>query len=339
MTAFARYFGGKNGEWQGRVALLLPEDDSKTTFIDCCFGMGNVGRGLAYGMTQFTNIIGFEKEPALFQLHMVVKNRVNELIDRIPSVENTEKYFLHCQELVKEYNSNPSGNYDQVEIALAVLVTIRLSHNLTRSNYRGRFYEKYPINTIKYSQKKREYNAIIAKFYIQQPVELMNMSRQLKNIELHNEDFVDKLEELATPKSFIFIDPPYLPEKRGRSTKKPADKLVNAGYMCEMSRDDHMKIISKLIELKDRGAYFMVCSNFEVGENGEIIGLAEDPYTRLLRHGYKMVVVQKKYAVQERPVSQTKREKVEVVYINYTPRVSPMYYEIYDYQDVMGKRI
>lgn len=46
---------------------------------------------------------------------------------------------------------------------------------------------------------------------------------------------------------------------------------MNAGYMCEMSRDDYMKIISKLIELKDR--------------------------------------------------------------------VSPMYYEIYDYQDVMGEKI
>ena len=81
----------------------------------------------------------------------------------------------------------------------------------------------------------------------------------------------------------------------------------------------------------------MVCSNFEVGENGEVKGLADDPYTRLLQHGYKMVVVQKKYAVQERPVSQTKRGKVEVVYINYTPSVSPLYYRIYGYNDVLEK--
>lgn len=337
MNRPARYFGGKNGEWQDRIALLMPLDDSKTTFIDCCFGMGNVSCGIAYGMPQFSEIVAYEKEPALYLLHMVIKYDIQELIDRISTVENTEKYFMECRELVESYNKKELGKCDPVEIAIAVITTIRFSVNLIRNNYRKKFYEKYAVDSEEYKKKKREYEAIVEKFYTQQKIELWQKHEQMQAITLRNEDFSDRLEDMAKPNSFIFIDPPYLPQKRGRKTKKSADKLVNAGYMCEMSRDDHMKLISQLIKLKDCGAYFMVCSNFELDENGEVKGLAEDPYTRLLRHGYKMVVVQKKYAVQERPVSQTKRGKVEVVYINYTPSVSPLYYRIYGYNDVMGK--
>ena len=86
----------------------------------------------------------------------------------------------------------------------------------------------------------------------------------------------------------------------------------------------------------------MICSNFEIDVEGNPIGIADDPYTRLLQHGFRMVVVKKCYSTAiitekniKSPVKQKKKPKVEVVYINYRNIVGSWgYYKYFDWKDI-----
>ena len=89
----------------------------------------------------------------------------------------------------------------------------------------------------------------------------------------------------------------------------------------------------------------MVCSNFEIDEQGNLIGVADDPYTRLMQNGFRMVIVQKKYStvatheihsIGGGKVRQKKKPKVEVVYINYHNIIGNWgLYKYIDYADVV----
>lgn len=173
------------------------------------------------------------------------------------------------------------------------------------------------------------------------PIELIEKNYKWKKIQLFNDDCMNHIEKWGANENFIFIDPPYLPNKRGlkeRNDKKP----VNRGYLEDMSADDHNILIDKIIKTSNAGAKCMICSNFEIDDRGNLIGVADDPYTKLLQHGFRMVVVKKCYSTAiitekniKSPVKQKKKPKVEVVYINYRNIVGSWgYYKYFDWKDI-----
>ena len=340
-----RYFGGKG---EGNIENMFPlfPVDNINQFIDCFFGMGNVSRLVAYGMSN-TEVVAYELERSLYTLHEVIKDdhMVEELIDKIKGVENSKEYFQQCLETVKAYNAE-TKKFGMVDVALAELVIIRFSRDNARNSwrnpesYKGRNYDEWTM-----TKKRVELEAQIKKFYHQMPAEIMDMHQKWKQITLINDNCMNHMEQWASSENFFFIDPPYLPWKRGlkeKGNKKPVDK----GYMEDMSVDQHEELIDKIISISKAGAKCMVCSNFEIDEKGELIGVADDPYTRLMQNGFRMVVVKKKYStvathevhsIEGGKVRQRKKPKVEVVYINYRNIIGNWnFYKYIDYADIVS---
>ena len=337
----SRYYGGKSEKYVESILPLLP-DDGIYRFVDCFFGMGNATRQIPCKMTN-TQVVAYEKERGLCALHEVIKDDVllEELISKIKNVKNTKEYFQHSMDIVKAYNSREK-DFSKVDVALAELVAIRFSRNSARNSYRNpRSYEGRGYDAITMAKKRRVLDSISEKFYNQMPIELIEKNYKWKKIQLFNDDCMNHIEKWGANENFIFIDPPYLPNKRGlkeRSDKKP----VNRGYMEDMSADEHNILIDKIIKISNSGAKCMICSNFEIDVEGNPIGIADDPYTRLLQHGFRMVVVKKCYSTAiitekniKSPVKQKKKPKVEVVYINYRNIVGSWgYYKYFDWKDI-----
>jgi site-specific DNA-adenine methylase len=175
------------------------------------------------------------------------------------------------------------------------------------------------------------------------PVEIMEMHYEWKKIQLFNENCMDHMEEWVKDGAFFYLDPPYLPVKRG-ITYKQKESPTNSGYMEDMSADDHETLIDKILKISSMGAKCMVCSNFEIDETGELMGVADDPYTRLMKNGFRMVIVERRYStegshehisIDGETIKQKKKPKVEVVYINYhNIRGVWSFFEYMDYKDI-----
>ena len=142
-------------------------------------------------------------------------------------------------------------------------------------------------------------------------------------------------------------------DKRGRDDEKKKSskkkvkrerKLMRAVYLEDWTTEMHLEFISKIIALKDSGklkASLMICSNFEVDDEGYLIGVADDPYTELMKIGFRMVVTERKYTSaisedKEDGIVKAKKCKVEAVYTNYLDIVGNWdNFESFDYDDVL----
>lgn len=339
----SRYYGGKSEKYVESILPLLP-DDGIHRFVDCFFGMGNATRQIPCRMIN-TKVVAYEKERGLYTLHEVIKDDVllEELKGKINDVVNTKDYFQHSMDIIKAYNSR-ENDFSKVDVALAELVAIRFSRNSARNSYRNpKSYEGRGYDVMTMTKKRRVLESICEKFYNQMPLELMEMNYKWKNIQLFNDDCMNHIEKWGSNENFIFIDPPYLPNKRGLKEKNDK-KPVNRGYLEDMSADEHNIMIDKIIKTSNAGAKYMICSNFEIDDRGNLIGVTDDPYTRLLQHGFRMVVVKKCYSTAiitekniKSPVKQKKKPKVEVVYINYTNIIGTWeLYKYIDYADVIN---
>ena len=86
--------------------------------------------------------------------------------------------------------------------------------------------------------------------------------------------------------------------------------------------NDHEEFVEEIIRYHHENklhAKLMICSNFEVDDNGLIIGVDDDPYIRLMKDaGFRLVIVQEKFSSEIKTrEGGHKKKKVEVVFINY----------------------
>lgn len=313
-----RYYGKKNEEYLCRVAQMLPLI-GLSTYCDCCFGSGNFTRLIPCEMRNI-NRVAFELDRGLYALHKVIKsNDVIDLTDMIKTVINSKEDYKKYEEIVKKYNSKIK-EYPEIEVALAELVLIYFSMNNGRTNWRNKdSYKKYE-NEIKRSQSRLQLQAMTDKFYNRLPGDLYDLHCAWQEVDIINDDFRNHYDELyCNDKAFLFIDPPYLLDKRGRKRDGTAK---NAGYDMDWVLNDHEEFVEEIIRYHHENklhAKLMICSNFEVDDNGLIIGVDDDPYIRLMKDaGFRLVIVQEKFSSEiKTSEGGHKKKKVEVVFINY----------------------
>ncbi len=314
-----RYYGRKGGEYLSRVEQILPEE-GVNVMADCCFGSGNFTLNISCEMNNVKQI-GFELDRSLYTLHSVIKSsQVFELTDRIKDVLRDEKYYRNCETLVRNYNERIES-YSDIDIALAELVMIYFSINNGRTQRRNPYsYKKYTMGSSKRNDSRVQIQQMESRFYYRVPADIYDIHVAWQEVEIYNDDFRNHYEELFTDEgTFLFIDPPYLLDKRGR---KRESKAIKAGYDMDWELKDHEDFVGKLMEYSRGGslrAKVMICSNFEIDDEDRLIGLEDDPYTVLIKEaGFRMVVVQKRYTSEVKKQSGGhKKRKVEVVYINY----------------------
>ncbi len=137
--------------------------------------------------------------------------------------------------------------------------------------------------------------------------------------------------------TLVFADVPYEKKKRGTT-----DKRENAGYICDWTDKDQEKFIDFVIEAQrsETPSNIMICANIPLDEEGNLRDMESDYYnSRLLKEGFRLVVVEKRYA----SVANNKDKKkpvAEVLYINYKDILGKWSeHEYYDYEDIYGSEV
>lgn len=314
-----KYFGKKSEVYLSKAMQLLPADGVGEIY-DCCFGSGNFTRHISNEICGIRRI-GYEIDRSLFALHSILKDgRLDEIVGKMNSVEIDKNYFKACAELVRQYNKG-SVEYDEVEVAFAELVLIYFSVNSGRCQWRNLdSFQKHKFESLEWNDARVQLQEMARKFYTRLPLDLADLNRAWQKVEIINDDFRGHFDELfADDGKFLFIDPPYLLDKRGR---KREGKAIKAGYDFDWELKNHEELVQNIIRYHHAGrlrARVMLCSNFAIDDESKLIGVETDTYTRLIREAdFRMVVVQQRFTSKIiRNTGEHKKRKVEVVYINY----------------------
>ena len=335
------YFGGKEEKNLAYTALLCPEEQIDT-FVDCCFGSGNVTRTIPCEMLGVKKV-GIELDRGMFALHSQIKEDVYALIEKIKPMNNSQDTYLSNKRKLEEYVEG-SEKYSRIEIAAAELFVLAFSYNSMRSRWRNAdFYKKHTSDEERDKAKKTA-EAFHNRFYEKIPITLLDLSLAWQELNLINGNFFDYTHYWDQEGTLCYLDLPYELKKRGifnQNTKK------NAGYMKDLTQNDHEKFISEVCSRAAAGrlhGWLMICTNYEIDETGKLIIEADDLYTELLKYGFRMVVTEKKESSEiirknSRHDSKKRRKKAEVVFINYLNiRGSWDNYEWYDYRKLLGKK-
>lgn len=205
------------------IQMLAPTDANE--MYEVCGGLG------AYIINKhrfFEKAIYNELNPQVFNLMEVVKNRVDELTDRIMLTDSNEDEFMQALERIKDEGS------DDVQRALD-FVTLQVN---SYNNNRESFMAKDRGINWKRSTRRRLYT----------------VSEELQSIELVSKDCFDILREQRENKNaFIMMDLPY-----PFDSQRVAKKLYK-----DHDWDDqlHQKAYSVLEKMNgDHGCKVMVCS-------------------------------------------------------------------------------
>lgn len=356
-----KYYGKKSAENLRVTSQILP-NKKIDRIIEACFGSGSFTRHVSCEKEDIQRV-AYEKERALYTLHSVIKDeqKVRMLQQVIPKIENSKDMYLACEEIVKNYNLKKK-EYEDVMVALAELVIIYFSMNSARNSWRNnRSYEK-KVNPYARNNARIAMDAIEERFHNQLPGILYDLHVNWSKVDIINKDFQEDMETWCQDSNtFAYMDVPYLLDKRGRDDEKKKSskkkvtrerKLMRAGYLEDWTTEMHLGFISKIIALKDSGklkASLMICSNFEVDDEGYLIGVADDPYTELMKIGFRMVVTERKYTSaisedKEDGIVKAKKCKVEVVYINYYTNYEDIVgnwenFEFFEYDDVLNGNV
>lgn len=322
-----KYYGRKTEVNLLNCLNLLPAKPIDCV-VDCCFGSGNftriVGAHLGCG-----RVIGYEKEKALYILHCQIRDNPELLLEAIGKMPQKKDVFEKCKSIVMATNKG-AQDFSDLAVAVAENYIIYNSHNNDRRTMRNmEAYKKY--NKMYSRLHSQQEIKRICNGYYKQHTDIYGMSQVWKGIELKNGDFREDLEIfLKNEASFLYMDLPYLFKKRGRENNQ---ERKGSEYFEDWKEEDHLELIERLKH--ERKAKIMICSNFEIDEQGEVIGLATDPYSDLLQNGWKMFVTESKHS--SRIISkngQVRKRKAEVVYINYEPIHADVYYKVYDVSDL-----
>ena len=268
MVKFYNWYGGKQ-RMVPVIRWLLPEYKS---YYEVFMGSASL----------LLNTARCEKE-VLNDLDPDLACLMGTLADREKGQELMEKLFHleYGQAVFEDAKACAMSGYaglSKVDRAVKVYVQITQSFNNTRGSYRK------GIPTWKY---QRDILFDVPKAY-----------KRLKGVEVWNRNGIDVLAEIKGDKdTFVFADPPYRHELRGKSARKV--------YHCELPESEQIRLLETI---RDAECKIMLC-----GYKAESGPDLYDSY--LLPHGwhcYKLMNVVK--------ACQTKREKdmaEEFIWVNY----------------------
>ena len=331
------YYGSKNDKNMSVTAQILPERDFDT-FVDCCFGSGNVTRRIP-GEMLGVHKIGIELDRGMYNLHSQIKEDVLALINMIASMENSEQEYIKNKSMLEKYIDG-SEEFDRLEVAAAELMILAFSINSMRGTWRNTDFYKKHTQQEKRDKARKTIESFNNIFYEKIPLVLLDLNNCWQDLRIINGDFMDYTSFWEKAGTFCYLDLPYELKKRGVKQ----DSKKDAGYMIDMSQSDHEKFISEVCKKAIQGklkADLMICTNYEIDDmTGNIIVEPDDLYINLLKQDFRMVVTERKESSEiiRKNSSQDKKKrkiKAEVVYINYKNiRGSWDNFEYYDYSDI-----
>lgn len=205
---FFRWYGGKIRMLE-KLEALIPEHK---IFLEPFVGSGALALNHIRSPVEIIN----DLDGDIINLFRVMSDREKgrELIDRLLKVPYDRKIF----DAVREEQKNNFTGYNSIEKAVLTYILISQSFNATRSSFSKGGY----ASTELYHQDMFD--------------NLPKVYERLENVKIYNVDALDLLPcYVDNPKAFIFLDPPYRHDLRGKN----ADRA----YKCEMSETQQIKLL------------------------------------------------------------------------------------------------
>jgi len=268
-------------------------------------------------------VIAYDEDARIIAMLSASKENPLEVAEAVKNYKYNREDYKRCMELLKNCGENSNA-----EVAAAEFAMIYMSRDGMAGEYQRLkpcLDKKEDVRSVKEKwQEERESK----KMHEQISCKAIRLHYALQNIELICDNFLKHMEHWEDVHTFNYLDVPYLYCKRGFKGKRK-----NTGYRVDWSNDDHEIFLNRIMELYYAGRLkgkLMICSNFEMDENGGLIGLEDDLYNKkLLETGaFRLVVTERKHACEG---NDKRRAKAEVVWINYTDILGC--WENYQYYD------
>ena len=264
------------------------------------------------------------------------------------SVQNTEYSEEVCRKSIQLLQEVKQGKaVDELELAQAEYAALCMSRNSQRMVARKQDSYKKHKDEKKAKRSKRDLERQRHNFYRDAPKVIWECNKAWQDLRIINGDFMEYPEYwLEGESTLIFADVPYQYSDRGITGRKSS----STGYIYDWKDEKHydfLKFVTQEIPEGKKHSNIIICASFERDEDGKLfkrgeknsrIEMANDLYNQiLLAAGFRMVVVQEKFSSEAEKKSQKKKNKVEVVYINYKNILGDWSrLEYYDYADVFG---
>lgn len=215
---FLKWAGGKT-QMLTDLEKFLPFEFEK--YIEPFIGAG----ALFFHLNSEMNVIS-DANAELIDTYKVIRDSPDELIEKLQEYKNEEKFFYKVREI-------DPNNLSKVERAARVIFLNKTCFNgLYRVNKKGHF------NT-PFGHRK---NPLIS-----DAETIMNASLKLSNTTILNDDFEIVLNNYASPKDLIFLDPPYEPISEYADFKRYTKDFF--------SQEDQIRLKNQFDRLVEIGAY------------------------------------------------------------------------------------
>lgn len=333
------YWGSKWGDYLKILFSLLPRLCPKH-IVEATAGSAAFSANISSGFGDIKKT-AIELDFGVYNLIQQIRTHPYEVCEKIQEMEYSKEFFdkakkiLECME-----NQEP---VEALKLSQAEYAVLALSFNNQRINYRSlESYKKYAGE--KRLIKKANLERLVQNIYRNAPDIICGCSCAWQDLNVIYGNCMDSPEYWMEGKdTIVFADVPYGFEKRG---VKEGQK--DTGYDVDWDNEKQVEFLEFVTQPLPAGkirSSIIICSNFERCENGELIArneagqqidMSEDLYNRiLLKAGYRLVVVEKKRSSAIIPEGEKRKQKAEVVYINYRDIMGKWDdFEYYDYEDI-----
>ena len=223
-------------KWAGGKRQLLDQIDP---FLPAGLNMyiePFVGGGALFFYLLPENAVLMDNNPVLINAYRVIKDHVDELIGLLRQHKNESDYYYRMRnaDRLPEFKG-----WSDIERASRTIYMNRCCYNgLYRVNSKGQF--NVPFGKYKNPNFCDEEN-------------LRAVSKALKNVEIINDSF-ERCLEFANEKTFIYLDPPYMPLSKTASF---------TGYTKEdFGEDDQIALFRVFRTLDERGCKIMLSNSY-----------------------------------------------------------------------------
>lgn len=231
-----------------------------------------IGGGALFFKLGTDNAIIADSNLELINLYQQVATNCDEVIDALQEYTNDEETFYAIRS--KEWTT-----CDPIEAAARMIYLNRTCFNgLYRLNKKGQFntpFGRYKNPNICNKEK------------------LLEASKVLQNTEIICGDYLDVLKKYATPNSFIFLDPPYVPISENSDFKRYTKE--------QFYEQDQINLANEVDRLVQMGCKVMLTNS-------------NHPLVHELYHKYKIEVIQTKRNINSKG---DKRKGEDVIVTTY----------------------
>jgi len=255
-------------KWAGGKTQLLPElrkyiPTNYDRYIEPFIG----GGAFFFDLCPKEAIISDSNEELIIT-YKIVRDRVLDLIQALKQHKNEEDYYYEIRA------KNPSD----------------LSH-IDRAS-RFIYLNKTCFNGLYRVNKKNEFNVPFGKRKnptICDEVTLLRCSDCLHNTTIIHGDYLDVLQEYASPNDFIFIDPPYVPVGEYSDFKRYTKEFFY--------KNDHITLRDEFVRLNELGCFSLLTNSVT-------------PFVQELYHGFEQYVINTKRLISSKASTRTGQDLI-----------------------------